>query len=42
MTVRHIRLEHRQFYLFEGLGINSGVVNHQKTFCLFRGASCNV
>ena len=25
MMVRHIRLDHRQFYLFEGLGINSHV-----------------
>ena len=23
MMVRHIRLDRRQFYLFEGLGINS-------------------
>ena len=25
MMVRHIRLDRRQFYLFEGLGINSQV-----------------
>ena len=25
MMVRHIRLDRRQFYLFEGLGINSQI-----------------
>ncbi len=31
MTVRHIRLDRRQFYLFEGLGINShnGIMNRK-------------
>ena len=27
MMVRHIRLDRRQFYLFEGLGINSQYEN---------------
>jgi hypothetical protein len=32
MMVRHIRLDRRQFYLFEGLGINSQIATNTAVY----------
>jgi hypothetical protein len=33
MMVRHIRLDRRQFYLFEGLGIDSRYARREAALC---------